>query len=100
MKSLLTINYFIFNNKIKYILLPIRRAATINVGAGQYMSNNWAMTILPIIPPSRAATIEIAIPVARKFVGNTSVIRQSNAALPQLITPLKNADTITLCTLL
>lgn len=51
------------------------------------------MTTLPMIPPSLAATIEIAIPVARKLVGNTSVIRQSKAALPQLITPLKIADT-------
>lgn len=67
-----------------------------NVGAGQYMSNSCAMTILPIIPPRRAATIDIAIPVARKWVGKTSVIRQSNAALPQLITPLKKAETMRL----
>lgn len=40
------------------------KAATMNVGAGQYISNKVAMTMLPIIPPSRAATIEIATPVA------------------------------------
>lgn len=44
--------------------LPMRRAATMNVGAGQYQSSNVAMTMLPIMPPSRAATIEIATPVA------------------------------------
>lgn len=65
-----------------------------NVGAGQYMSKSWAITRFPTIPPSRAATIDIAIPVARRFVGKTSVIRQSRAALPQLITPLKIAETI------
>lgn len=43
---------------------PISRAATINVGAGQYKSKSVAITILPIIPPRRAATIEIATPVA------------------------------------
>lgn len=43
---------------------PARRNATINVGAGQYMSNRVAMTTLPMIPPRRAATIEIATPVA------------------------------------
>lgn len=74
--------------------LPIRRAATMKVGAGQYMSKSWAITILPIIPPRRAATIDIAIPVARNCVGNTSVMRQSKAALPQLIAPLKIADTV------
>lgn len=42
----------------------INKAATINVGAGQYMSNRDAITIFPIIPPSRAATIDIATPVA------------------------------------
>lgn len=70
------------------------------VGAGQYMSRSWAMTILPIIPPRRAATIDMAIPVARNCVGKTSVIRQSSAALPQLIAPLKTADTIRLWYLL
>lgn len=43
---------------------PINRAATMKVGAGQYVSNNMAITILPIIPPRRAATIDIATPVA------------------------------------
>lgn len=78
----------------KKIPLPIRRAATMKVGAGQYTSKSWAMTILPIIPPRRAATIDMAIPVARNCVGNTSVMRQSSAALPQLIAPLKIADTV------
>lgn len=32
-----------------------------------------------------------------KFVGNISVIRQSSAALPQLITLLNTADTIRFC---
>ena len=53
------------------------------------------MTMLPMMPPSLAATIEMAMPVARRFVGKTSVMRQSRAALPQLITPLKIAETIT-----
>lgn len=35
-----------------------------NVGAGQYKSSNVAITMFPIIPPNRAATIDIAIPVA------------------------------------
>lgn len=52
--------------------------------------------MLPIIPPRRAATIEMAIPVARRGVGKTSVIKQSRAAFPQLITPLKIAETIRL----
>lgn len=43
---------------------PINSAATMNVGAGQYKSSNVAITMLPIIPPKRAATIEIATPVA------------------------------------
>lgn len=43
---------------------PTNRAATMNVGAGQYKSSNVAITILPIIPPKRAATMEIATPVA------------------------------------
>lgn len=45
---------------------PIRSVATMNVGAGQYMSSSVAITILPIIPPRRAATIETATPVALK----------------------------------
>lgn len=48
----------------------------------------------PIIPPSLAATIEIATPVALKFVGNTSVMRQSRAALAQDITALNVALTM------
>lgn len=43
---------------------PIKSAATINVGAGQYISSSIAITILPIIPPKRAAIIETATPVA------------------------------------
>ncbi len=70
-----------------------------NVGAGQYMSSNVAMTTFPIIPPNRAATIEIATPVARRFVGNTSVIRQSNEALPHAMIPVKIAETIKFCCL-
>lgn len=42
----------------------MRRAATMNVGAGQYMSRSVAITMLPIIPPNRAATMDIATPVA------------------------------------
>lgn len=45
---------------------PMSRAATINVGAGQYMSSKVAITMLPIIPPRRAATIDTATPVALK----------------------------------
>lgn len=71
-----------------------------NVGAGQYISRSCAITIFPMIPPRRAATIEIAIPVARRCVGKTSVIKQSKAAFPQLITPLKKAETIRFCCLL
>lgn len=43
---------------------PANRTATINVGAGQYKSSNWAITILPMMPPSRAEIIDIATPVA------------------------------------
>lgn len=91
-----------------------------NVGAGQYVSSNCAMTILPMIPPSLAATIEIATPVAlqnakinqknppnsppkilyRSDVGKISVIRQSSAALPHVMTELNTADTIKLSVLL
>jgi hypothetical protein len=46
--------------------LPIRSPATINVGAGQYISNRVAITMLPMIPPSLAATMDIATPVALK----------------------------------
>lgn len=35
-----------------------------NVGAGQYISSSVAITTLPIIPPKRANTIEMATPVA------------------------------------
>ncbi len=35
-----------------------------NVGAGHIVSNKDAITTFPIIPPSLAATIEIATPVA------------------------------------
>lgn len=35
-----------------------------NVGAGQYKSSSVAITTLPIIPPNRANTIEMATPVA------------------------------------
>lgn len=45
---------------------PIRRTATMNVGAGQYKSSNVAITMLPTMPPKRAATIDIATPVALK----------------------------------
>lgn len=48
----------------QFIDLLIRRNATMNVGAGQYRSKSVAITILPIIPPNRAATIDIATPVA------------------------------------
>lgn len=47
-----------------------------------------------MIPPNRAKTIEIATPVALKFVGNTSVIRQSKAAFAQLMTALNVALTM------
>ena len=53
-----------------------------------------------MIPPRRAATMDIAIPVARKLVGKTSVMRQSRAALPQLMTPLNVAETIRFVVLL
>lgn len=43
---------------------PASRTATINVGAGQYKSRSVAITTFPIIPPRRAATIDIATPVA------------------------------------
>lgn len=36
----------------------------------------------------------------RKCVGKTSVIKQSNEALPHAITPVKNADTMKFCCLL
>lgn len=75
---------------------PINNAATINVGAGQYVSSKLAITKLPMMPPRRAATIETATPVALRFVGKISVMRQSNAAFPQDITLLNVADTIKL----
>ena len=54
-----------------YLNLPINSPATINVGAGQYISIRDAITILPIIPPNRAATIDIATPVAlQEYVKN------------------------------
>lgn len=34
------------------------------VGAGQYVSSKVAITMLPMIPPRRAATIDTATPVA------------------------------------
>lgn len=43
---------------------PASRTATINVGAGQYKSSSWAITMFPIMPPSRALIIDIATPVA------------------------------------
>lgn len=42
----------------------MRRAATMNVGAGQYQSRRVAITMFPMIPPSLAATMEMATPVA------------------------------------
>lgn len=56
----------IFYLLIRLVNLPIKRAATMNVGAGQYQSSNVAITMLPIMPPNLAATIEIATPVALK----------------------------------
>lgn len=47
-----------------------------------------------MIPPSLAATIEIATPVALTSVGNTSVMRQSKAALAHEMTALNVALTI------
>lgn len=47
-----------------------------------------------MMPPNRAATIEMATPVARKCVGKTSVIKQSSAAFAQLMTALNVALTI------
>ena len=46
-----------------------------------------------MMPPKRAATIDIATPVARKFVGKTSVMRQSKAAFAHEITALNVALT-------
>lgn len=46
------------------IYLLIKRNATIKVGAGQYKSSKVAITMLPMMPPNRAATIDIATPVA------------------------------------
>jgi hypothetical protein len=43
---------------------PANKTATMNVGAGHIVSNKDAITTFPIIPPSLAATIEIATPVA------------------------------------
>lgn len=56
----------LFSPTCEYVtwFLPIRSAATINVGAGQYISNRVAITILPMMPPSLAATMDIATPVA------------------------------------
>lgn len=47
-----------------------------------------------MMPPNLAKTIEIATPVARKCVGNTSVIKQSRAAFAQLMTALNVALTM------
>lgn len=47
-----------------------------------------------MIPPNRAATIEIATPVALRCVGNTSVMRQSSAALAHEMTALNVALTM------
>jgi len=62
----------VFSPTLEYIYairsLPIRSAATIKVGAGQYISNKVAITILPMIPPSLAATMDIATPVALENV--------------------------------
>lgn len=43
---------------------PANNIATMNVGAGQYKSSKVAITTFPMIPPRRAATIDIATPVA------------------------------------
>lgn len=43
---------------------PANSTATINVGAGQYRSSSWAITMFPIMPPSRALIIDMATPVA------------------------------------
>lgn len=43
---------------------PASKTATMKVGAGQYESSNVAITTLPIIPPKRAATMDMATPVA------------------------------------
>uniref|UniRef100_A0A182VAJ0 Uncharacterized protein n=1 Tax=Anopheles merus TaxID=30066 RepID=A0A182VAJ0_ANOME len=51
---------------------PASRTATMNVGAGQYRSSRVAITTLPMIPPNRAATIEIATPVALQNKQNRS----------------------------
>lgn len=45
---------------------PISKAATMKVGAGHMVSSKVAITTLPMIPPRRAATMEIATPVALK----------------------------------
>lgn len=43
---------------------PASRTATMNVGAGQYKSSSCAITMFPIMPPSRALIIDMATPVA------------------------------------
>lgn len=53
---------------------PARRMATINVGAGQYKSRSVEMTTLPIMPPKRAATIDIATPVALECKYMVSIV--------------------------
>lgn len=50
------------------IQLPINKEATINVGAGQYISIREAITTFPTIPPNLAAAIDIATPVALKNI--------------------------------
>lgn len=49
---------------VVWLYLLINKNATMKVGAGQYRSNSVAMTILPMIPPNLAATIDTATPVA------------------------------------
>lgn len=43
---------------------PASKTATMKVGAGQYVSSRVAITTLPMMPPKRAATMDMATPVA------------------------------------
>lgn len=77
---------------------PIKRAATMKVGAGQYMSRRVAMTMFPIIPPNLAATMETATPVALKlYVVRYYVDTCDDACLPQMCREYFSDQTVQGC---
>lgn len=60
--------FLVVFGKNRHMRPPLaNNTATMNVGAGHMVSSRDAITTLPMIPPIRADTIDIATPVALEW---------------------------------